>query len=189
MMFRRRKPLSRAHRIRGYIWPRSGLRRSFRYNIHRLKRIEDSANSIAAGLACGVAISFTPFIGFHFLLAAVIAWLIGANIIASALGTLVGNPWTLPFMCLWTYEVGHWILGGTTVQALPDDITLRYLLDHPMQILLPMMVGSVPTSLAAWVVAFFPARVLIERAQILRRRRIADRRRSRGKRPAQAKAP
>jgi uncharacterized protein (DUF2062 family) len=174
MMFRRRQPLSRLNRIRAYVWPRSGLRRSWRYNVRRLQRIEDSSYSIAAGLACGVAVAFTPFVGLHFVLAALIAWLIGGNIIASALGTLVGNPWTFPLFFLWTYQLGHWLLGGAAVRHLPDDITLRYLIDHPMRLLLPMALGSIPTALAAWAVTFFPTRILIERAQKLRRSRIRE---------------
>ena len=174
MMFRRRKPLTWAERLREYVWPRSGLRRSWRYNIQRLKRLNDTSYSIAAGLACGVAVAFTPFIGFHFLLAAFVAWLIGGNIIASALGTLIGNPWTYPIILWWTYEVGHWMLGGVTVRRLPEDITFRFLIDHPMRLFLPMMLGSVPSVLGAWIVTFFPARIIINRAQKMRRRRIRD---------------
>lgn len=189
MMFRRRKQLSFQERIRGYVWPRSGLRRSWRYYVHRLKRLNDTSYSIAAGLACGVALAFTPFVGFHFILAALIAWLIGGNVIASALGTLVGNPWTFPFFFLWTYEVGHWMLGGAAVRHLPEDITFRFLLDHPMRLFLPMMLGSIPTALAAWVVTFFPARILIDRAQKLRRHRIRATSEARGHKPsAEAKA-
>jgi len=174
MMFRRRDPLSALEKLRDYAWPRSGLRRSWRYNVHRLKRIEDSSYSVAAGLACGAAIAFTPFVGFHFVLAALIAWAIGGNIIASALGTLIGNPWTLPLFLWWTYEVGQWMLGGAAAESLPDDITFRYLLNHPMRMFLPMAVGSIPMALAVWVITFFPARILIERAQKLRRIRIRD---------------
>ncbi|MFR8207121.1 MAG: DUF2062 domain-containing protein [Alphaproteobacteria bacterium] len=32
--------------------------------------------------------------GFHLLLAALTAWIIRGNILASALGTAAGNPWT-----------------------------------------------------------------------------------------------
>lgn len=174
MMFRRRKPLTFLQRLRGYVWPRSGLRRSWRYIIHRLKRLNDTSYSIAAGLACGVAVAFTPFYGFHFVLAALIAWLIGANVIASALGTLIGNPYTFGFILWGTYEVGHWMLGGAAVRHLPEDITFRYLIDHPMRLFLPALLGSVPFALGAWIVTFFPARIIINRAQKLRRRRIRE---------------
>lgn len=188
MMFRRREPQTLRERVREYLWPRAGLRRSWRYNIQRLKRLNDSSYSIAAGLACGVAIAFTPFVGFHFVLAALVAWLIGGNVIASALGTLVGNPWTFPLFFWWTYEVGHWMLGGATVHHLPEDITIRFLFAHPMRLFVPMMLGSIPTALAAWVVTFFPARVLINRSQKLRRHRIRESSQARAQKRSEAQA-
>jgi hypothetical protein len=34
----------------------------------------------------------------HFVLSALLAYIARANIIASAIGTVVGNPWTFPFI-------------------------------------------------------------------------------------------
>ena len=48
------------------------------------------------GFACGAAVSFTPFIGFHSALAALLAWSIGGNILASAIGTAVGHGLPVP---------------------------------------------------------------------------------------------
>jgi uncharacterized protein (DUF2062 family) len=188
MMFRRRVELSPLRKFREHLWPRAGFKRSFRYNVHRLRRIDDSAYGIAAGLACGVGVAFTPFIGFHFVFAMLLAWLIRGNIIAAALGTLVGNPWTYPFTFLWTYEVGHWLLGGKAVSHIPEDITLLYLIRHPWRILLPMTVGGIPTALVAWVVTFFPARILIERSRGIRRARLEARAAENRRSAAEAKA-
>ena len=131
MMFRRRQPKTLKHRMRDYVWPRIGLRRAWRYLMHRMLRIDDTSYGIAAGLACGVAVSFTPFVGFHFVLAALLAWMIRANIIASALGTLVGNPWTLPFFYVFTYEVGKRILGAEheLVSRFRPELKVRH--GHP----------------------------------------------------------
>lgn len=187
MMFRRREPKPFKHHLRDYIWPRIGLKRAWTYLMHRMFRIDDTSYSIAAGLASGAAISFTPFIGFHFVLAALLAWLIRGNIIASALGTLIGNPWTIPFFCIWTYEAGRWILGVGHGAALPDDLTLKYLFEHPFRLLLPMTVGSIPTAIVAWFVFFFPLKALVARAQKIRRHRRAAGRG--GRTGAGAKAP
>lgn len=176
MMFRRREKQPLRHRLRDYVWPRIGIKRAWTYLMHRVFRIDDTSYRIAAGLACGVAISFTPFIGFHFLLAALLAWAIRANIIVSALGTLVGNPWTIPFFCIWTYEVGRWMLGAENAAALPAAITLPYLFEHPFRLLLPMTLGSIPTAIVVWFVAFFPLEIVVSRAQEMRRhRRMAGR--------------
>jgi len=171
MMFRRRKSVPLSARLRDHIWPRRGFRRSWRYLMLRVLRINDSSYRIAAGLACGIAVAFTPFVGFHTLLAALMAWLIRGNIIASLLGTLIGNPWVLPFLLWSSYSVGHWLLGGAAVRNLPEDITFLYLIHHPMKTFLPMAVGSVPNAIIAWLVTFWPAKILVARYQIMRRER------------------
>ena len=63
------------------------------------------------------------------------------NLIASALGTAVGNPWTFPFIWAWIYTVGYWILGGEANPYLPTEFSFDYIFDNPFQVLLPMTVG------------------------------------------------
>ena len=91
-MFRRRVPLSWQARLREIILPRKGFSRLYSYMAQRVLRMPGSPYSLAAGFACGVAVSFTPLIGFHLVLAAVLAYLIRANVIASWAGTIFGNP-------------------------------------------------------------------------------------------------
>ena len=77
-----------------------------------LKRMKGSPRDLAAGLATGLAISFTPFIGLHALLAILLAWIIGASMAAAIIGTLFGNPWTFPFIWYLTYELGQFLYQG-----------------------------------------------------------------------------
>ena len=78
--------------------------------LQRIKKLPGTTESIAIGIACGVAISFTPFLGFHMVLAAGSAWLLGGSIVASALGTIVGNPWTFPFIWIAVLYTGRKLL-------------------------------------------------------------------------------
>jgi uncharacterized protein (DUF2062 family) len=139
---------------------------------------------IAAGFACGVAVSFTPFIGFHFVLAVALAAAMRGNLIASAVGTAVGNPWTFPIIWAWIYSAGRWILGDESVFYLPVEFSFRYIFDHPWKVLLPMAVGGIPTAMVAWAVAFFPLRTTISEYQRSRRRmlrrKVRKRRQQRG---------
>ena len=64
-MFRRRHPIPLWRRLQGWLWPHIGWRRLGIYLVKRLTRLPGTPHSIAAGFACGTAISFTPFIGFH----------------------------------------------------------------------------------------------------------------------------
>jgi uncharacterized protein (DUF2062 family) len=57
--------------------------------------------------------------GLHFLLAAIFAWLVRGNLIASALGTFVGNPLTFPFIWAATYKTGQFVLQADTAGEAP----------------------------------------------------------------------
>lgn len=169
-MFSRRNPLPLLRRVAHVMWPRSGWLRYATYIGHRVRRLPGTPTRIAAGFACGVAVSFTPFIGFHFILAVALAALMRGNLIASAIGTAAGNPWTFPIIWAWTYSAGRWILGDDSVLYLPVDFSFRYIFDHPFKVLLPMTVGGIPTAAVAWAVAFFPLRGMISEYQRSRRR-------------------
>ncbi|MGB8287975.1 MAG: DUF2062 domain-containing protein [Rhizobium ruizarguesonis] len=75
MLFRRRKPLSLAQRIRAVFWPSKGLLRSIRYIAIRVLRLKATPHAVAAGVAAGVAVSCTPFLGFHFIMAFCLAFI------------------------------------------------------------------------------------------------------------------
>ncbi|MEM7221417.1 MAG: DUF2062 domain-containing protein [Pseudomonadota bacterium] len=138
---------------------------------HRLGRLPGTPYRIAAGFACGAAISFTPLIGLHFVGAALLSLLMRANVVASAIGTAVGNPWTFPFIWAWIYALGNWILGRDS-SALPYNLSLTFIFDHFWDILWPMLIGGIPTAIVAWFIFFYPAQYMVAEYQGARRRRI-----------------
>lgn len=168
-MFKRRKKRSGKQRILNWFWPKGGWRRLGRYLLLRLNRLKGSTRSIAAGVACGVAISFTPFVGFHFVLAAITAFLIKGNIVASALGTAAGNPWTFPFIWMSVLFTGRYMLGDSYADAgHVAFIPLFQKATHALltfdfkdfaadvwPILWPMMVGCIPFYFAAWFISYY----------------------------------
>ena len=93
------------------IYPRGGYLRAISYVIHRIRRLPDQPHRIARGIAMGIIVSFTPFFGFHFVIGAGLAWLIGGNMVAALLATFVGNPITFPFIMTLSVELGSRILG------------------------------------------------------------------------------
>ena len=175
-MFRRRNKPGWVARLRDFLWPRRGWRRAGAYVFHRVRRLPGSPYSIAAGFACGAAMSFTPYIGFHFFGAALLAWIIGGNLMASAIGTAVGNPWTFPFIWAGIFRLGIWMLGWDLNHALPEDLTLSYIFERPGAILLPMSVGAVPAVVVVWFATYWPTRELVADYQRLRRQRRERRR-------------
>lgn len=172
MLFKRRHPLTFGKRVLSMVWPRIGWRRSATYMGHRLSRLPGSPSGIAAGFACGAAISFTPLIGLHFVGAAALAWAIRGNIFASAVGTVVGNPWTFPFIWAWIFSLGKWILGWEAGRELPESVSISFIVDYPWEIFLPMLIGAIPTALVAWIVFYFPVLRLVTGYQKARARRL-----------------
>ena len=177
-MFGRRHPLSIYRRVREFVWPSRGWHRASLYVAHRVRRLPGTPYRIAAGFACGAAISFTPFIGFHFVGAALLSILSRGSLLASAIGTVVGNPWTFPFIWAWTYGLGQWLLGGEVVSELPAALSLTYIFERPLDVLWPMTVGSVPTSVAAWFAVFWPVRGAVAEYQHARSRLVRRKKRA-----------
>ena len=77
-------------------------------NVCPIRRIES-----ALGFACGAMISFSPFFTMHAPLAALMAYMLRANVIAGVFGTVVGNPLTGVPIAAISLQTGNWILGRT----------------------------------------------------------------------------
>lgn len=85
-------------------WPR------FRSQFLEMLGRHQEPEKVAASFAIGVAIAFTPLIGFHFLLAIVIAVLLRLNKLDVVLGTLVVNPLTLGPVSAAALPVGRFVV-------------------------------------------------------------------------------
>lgn len=148
-MFKRREPRTVLQNIRELFWPSMGWIRAARYTQHRVIRLSDTSQKIALGLAIGAGISFTPFVGTHFIQAGFIAYLLRANFLAALIGTFVGNPWTFPFMWWAAMTFGSFLFhlfGLPAEAALPPEINLEIVWDliknEPFRIFAPWFVGG-----------------------------------------------
>lgn len=186
-MFKRRNKSKLFYKVRDFFWPSLGWKRSTQYLFHRIGRLPGTPYSTAAGFACGAAISFTPFVGLHILMASLIAWIVRANIMAAVIGTAVGNPWTFPFIWAFTFNLGVWLgAAGSSVNASELDFQrlfstsleaiitydLSYLFETAWPVLWPMFIGGVPTFFIVWIIFYFPLRPLIKRYQSKRQKRV-----------------
>ncbi len=181
MLFRSRTRPDLISRLRAAAWPRSWSR-SIRYLVKRLLRLSASPHAIAAGVAAGAFASFTPFIGFHFFIGFALAFVIGGNLIAAAIGTAVGNPLTFPFIWAATYKLGVAILGGSGRVLEIGEIS-RHLAHKSFAAILPlirtMLVGAVPLGIVAALVLYVVVHYSVRQFQTMRRDRLALRRRER----------
>src|SRR5687768_11738955 len=103
-ILKRRNPRPALAKIRQGLWPSMGWGRTLRYYRHRVFRTGDSTYRITAGLASGMAVSFSPFIGTHVGQGLALAWLLRASLLASFIGTALGNPATYPFIFWAAYK-------------------------------------------------------------------------------------
>ncbi len=182
-MFRRRHSPSLLSNIRGILWPERGFRRLFAYLLQRIARMPGSSLSIAVGVACGVSVSFTPFIGFHFLFGAFLAYILRGNIIASAIGTIVGNPWTFPFIISADFSVGSWAWMQLGMVPPSVNLSISEIIADPMSnlipLLMPMMLGGLIMGVFAWFTSFGMVYCALIWWRGHRARRLAERRRRR----------
>ena len=175
-MFRRRKPLSKINQMRSFLWPARGFRRLFSYLFQRITRLPGTPASIAIGFASGVAASFTPFLGFHFIIGGALAMLFRGNVLASAIGTFFGNPWTFILIWLADYEIGVSVIHslgygadlrvlsieelgeamGRFMQFMSFSGTVAWvdLAGDFEQVFTPMLIGGIVLGSVAWVVSF-----------------------------------
>ena len=65
---------------------------------------------VAASFAIGVAISFTPLFGLHWIIALLLAFVLKLNKVDVLLGTLVVNPLTLPGVAAVALPIGRILL-------------------------------------------------------------------------------
>jgi uncharacterized protein (DUF2062 family) len=111
LVFKRRDPKSWPRAMAEMLWPRGGWTRAFHYVKHRVRRLPDSPERIARGIWAGVFTTFTPFYTLHFVIAALISWVLRGNIVASLMATFFGNPLTYVPIGIASLSTGHWLLG------------------------------------------------------------------------------
>ena len=179
MLFRRKRPVGRIEQLRRFLWPSKGFVRPFLYHAKCTLRLADNAHAIAIGVACGAFVSFTPFMGLHIILACALAWLLSGNMVAAAIGTAVGNPFTFPAIWLAAYRTGSFILGrGTRGEGAAEnfgevlfrgDGPLHHILIRMWEPLIwPMLVGGVPLGLAVGAACYWIARPAVSTFQATR---------------------
>jgi hypothetical protein len=128
---------------------------------------------IALGLALGAAISVTPLVGFHAVLAVLLSSITPANRLAALAATQVGNPLTLPFWFWLEIEIGGWITG-TIIETRLDFTSVESVFQSLGGFLgeaaLPWMIGAGLLSVAVGFSVYYLT-ILVAKLLHLRMRR------------------
>lgn len=179
MVFRRRDRRGVGRAVWEGFYPKGGWSRAYQYVKHRVTRLPGTPEEIARGIAVGVFVSVSPFFGLHFILAAILALFMRANILASLLGTFFGNPLTYIPIGVLALNIGNVMLGvgsennvdggfGVMFAQASQELwhnfeslyTSRtadwtYLADFWSTVFLPWLLGGVPLGLGAGLLAYY----------------------------------
>ncbi|MEM1385175.1 MAG: DUF2062 domain-containing protein [Pseudomonadota bacterium] len=171
MIFKRREKLSFQERLYQVVVPRKSVWRTFDYFGKRIRRLPDSPHRIALGFACGATASFSPFFGFHFFFAAALAWLVRGNLLASAFGTIVGNPITFPFIATASLSTGWWLFGEAPMDS-GDGFSIGWLVDNLSTIFFPYLIGGLVPGAICGAVTYVVIGPLVAAYQERRRKKL-----------------
>ena len=179
MVFRRRDRRGLGRAVWEGLYPKGGWSRAYLYVKHRVKRLPGTPEEIARGIAVGVFVSISPFYGLHFVLAALLAIFLRANILAALLGTFFGNPLTYIPIGVATLSVGNAMLGSQmqghvqsgfglmfsqAIKELWNNLITMftssvgdwtYLAEFWKTVFWPWLVGGVPLGLVAGIMAYY----------------------------------
>jgi len=215
VVFKRRNQRTWPQYLGDLVYPKGGWSRAASYVWYRLRRLPDPPHKIARGIAAGVFVCFSPFFGFHFFLAAILAFVMQGNILAALLATFFGNPLTFPFIATVCIELGSWMLGHQGSVPLPElfaafsqaslelwrnftaiftpEVThWNRLADFFWRVFFPYMVGGVLPGTVAGVAAYMltlPAVTVYQKRRIKRlQARVEKRRKAAARADAALKA-
>ena len=122
---------------------------------YKITKIKDFPESVAVGMAWGVAVSFTPLLGFHLIICYLGTWLMKGNLIAATVGTVIGNPWTFPFIFYLDYKIGTTIFLNRIDYY---EFKISFFVENFENLFYPTLLGSIPLALIMWFVTFYVCR-------------------------------
>jgi len=126
--------------------------------LRKLLNESRSPTRSALSFAVGVAISFSPLLGFQIFIALFAAFLFRLNKVEVVLGTLINNFWTVPFVYSSAYVLGSRLLG----RAMPP---FSFKTVFSPSVFVPLMAGCSVYMVGTGLVSF-----ILVRAYLVRRR-------------------
>jgi uncharacterized protein (DUF2062 family) len=141
----------------GLPWKFVGALKRFYY---RFLKIRGTPQQISCGLALGVFIGMTPFLGFHTAIAVMLASLFKWNKITAGLGVFVTNPLTAPLVYPLTLQLGAAVTGFSEpirwLKLLEQGGFVDMMKNSPW-ILVDMLIGGAIVGVPLALVVYFVA--------------------------------
>lgn len=133
------------------------LKQNIKQFINRFKKLRGDPHYVAMGMAIGVFVSTTPTIPFHTAIAIVLAFVLRGSKPAAAIGVWFCNPVTMPFLYLWSYKVGMFVLGNSAPFD-PKYESITELFKLGMDITSAMVIGGIIIGILPAIAAYIITR-------------------------------
>lgn len=140
---------------------------SYKQIIEKLLQINASHHSIALGCAIGFGIAITPLFGLQIILTVLLCLLFRANIPASLISSVIGNPLTFPFIWTANYKLGELFFTNNTfnntsfLQKLEgvvyafENLDWNIIYNNSISIILPMLIGGTIMAIFFGIIIYF----------------------------------
>jgi len=135
-----------------------------RIKIQKILLLDCPPNRIAMAAAIGVAIGFSPYIGFHTVLAIGISFVFNLPLYPLIVGAYITNP--LTFIPIYTacYKLGEWVTGQTAEIPLNfSDMSLKTVMTTAKSFVYPFFTGAHLLGLILGVIAYILTYYLVKK--------------------------
>ena len=135
-----------------------GLLDYLRKPYDRFLTIKGDPREIALGMALGLFVGMSPFMGIQMAVAVFLAAIFKWNKISAAIGVWISNPLTAPFIYPLTYLVGSKLFGYQKPFKLPEEFDFDYILTiirNTPDILFILIAGGIILGLPLAIVGYY----------------------------------
>jgi len=146
-------------------------RRTLRYYWLKFKRLQDSPQKLAWGMALGVFVGITPTVPFHTVAVLFLAPLLRVSPVTALMGICVMNPVTMAPLYFAAYKVGKLLLLRQVPLHFPETVDFysifQLLWRGGLALQLGGLIIAVPPTIIAYVLTLWVVKRL-RRAKILK---------------------
>ena len=135
---------------------------------NRFLKLRGSPRQASLGMALGVFVGMTPFLGFHTAMAVMLASLFKWSKVTAVVGVLITNPLTAPIIYPITYRLGAMLTGFSDpiqwTRLLEPGAVIDLMKNSPM-IIIDMLVGGILVGLPLSIVIYFITHAVVSKAK------------------------
>lgn len=132
----------------------------WRSALRRLLNLDDPPERTALAFAIGTFIAFSPLLGLHTILAALVSVVCRLNKLAILTGSFLSNPWTIAPIVGASWAIGRLIIGSPPVEAPQASLSALFtaefwhLIVAQWSQLLPFAVGAMILSTLSAAISY-----------------------------------